>query len=244
LQERKLTRLGGQQAIDLDFRLIAATNKDLKQAMLDREFREDLYFRISTFRLAIPSLRQRPDDIIPLANQMLRRSAEPGLATPILTPESQRILLAYSWPGNVRELDNVMQRAMVLCAGYDIEPAHLLFDDLGDDHAWAALTAPDPDIFQTELPLETPMNGALTPANGQGHGQGHGHGAWLSPHIPASIDAATPIRLQQAVKSNEHQMILRAVEAAPTKAEAAKMLGISPRTLRYKMAQLKMAGAA
>ncbi|MGA1660364.1 MAG: sigma 54-interacting transcriptional regulator, partial [Burkholderiaceae bacterium] len=94
LQERKLTRLGGQQTIDLDFRLIAATNKDLKQAMLAREFREDLYFRISTFRLAIPALRQRPEDILPLANQMLRRHAEPGLATPTLPPESQRILLA------------------------------------------------------------------------------------------------------------------------------------------------------
>jgi two-component system response regulator FlrC len=243
LQERKLTRLGGQQTIDLDFRLIAATNKDLKQAMLAREFREDLYFRISTFRLAIPALRQRPEDILPLANQMLRRHAEPGLATPTLTPESQRILLAYSWPGNVRELDNVMQRAMVLCAGYDIEPMHLLFDDLGDDQAWAALTAPDPDALQTELPLDAPA-AATEAANASTVMPAAASATWHAPHVPAAMDPAQPIRLQQAVKSNEHQMILRAIEAAPTKAEAAKMLGISPRTLRYKMAQLKMAGAA
>ena len=243
LQERKLTRLGGQQTIDLDFRLIAATNKDLKQAMLAREFREDLYFRISTFRLAIPALRQRPEDILPLANQMLRRHAEPGLVTPTLTPESQRILLAYSWPGNVRELDNVMQRAMVLCAGYDIEPMHLLFDDLGDDQAWAALTAPDPDALQTELPLDAPA-AATEAANASMVMPAAASATWHAPHVHAAMDPAQPIRLQQAVKSNEHQMILRAIEAAPTKAEAAKMLGISPRTLRYKMAQLKMAGAA
>ncbi|MFZ9759543.1 MAG: sigma 54-interacting transcriptional regulator, partial [Burkholderiaceae bacterium] len=73
LQEKQATRLGGSQAIDLDFRLVAATNKDLKKAIEDRSFREDLYFRISTFRLAIPRLSQRPDDILPLVAQMLAR---------------------------------------------------------------------------------------------------------------------------------------------------------------------------
>jgi Transcriptional regulator containing PAS, AAA-type ATPase, and DNA-binding domains len=73
LQERQVTRLGGSQTIDLNFRLVAATNKDLKEAIQDRSFREDLYFRISTFRLAIPRLSQRPDDILPLVAQMLAR---------------------------------------------------------------------------------------------------------------------------------------------------------------------------
>lgn len=225
LQEKKVTRLGGQQAIDVDFRLVAATNKDLRAAMQSREFREDLYFRISTFRLAIPALSERPADILPMASQFLARHAQAqGLAaSPALTDAAQRALLAYHWPGNVRELDNVIQRALVISPDGVINVDHLLFDDAPADYAlhtaWASPSHLAPPTFSAAEPR-------------------------IVSEAPVVPLAAQPIRLQDAVKSNEHQMILRAIESAPTKAEAAKRLGISPRTLRYKMAQLKMAGAA
>ena len=108
LQEKKVTRLGGQKMIDLDIRIVAATNKELKKAILNREFREDLYFRLSAFKLTITALTERPLDIIPLAEQFLN-----GEASPNLSDEVKSQLLNYSWPGNVRELQNVITRALV-----------------------------------------------------------------------------------------------------------------------------------
>jgi len=224
LQERKLTRLGGQGSIDVDFRLVAATNKDLKAAVQAREFREDLYFRISTFKLSIPALKDRPLDILPLALQAIGRHAQQqGLAVvPELTEEAARTLAAYGWPGNVRELDNVIQRALVICNGERIESTDLLFDEDFSPQSCLDWGQSVPMIVPRLSVVPTDHAAAEAVSNLQ----------------------AQPIRLQDAVKSNEHQMILRAIESAPTKAEAAKRLGISPRTLRYKMAQLKMAGAA
>ena len=128
LQEKKLNRLGGEATIDLDVRVIAATNKDLKLAIEQREFREDLYFRISTFRLRIQPLKDRPGDIVPLVAQSLARHVKGGLPFTV-TPEAQVLLQSYPWPGNVRELENVVQRAVVLSGGRTISPAHLMFDD-------------------------------------------------------------------------------------------------------------------
>ena len=88
--------------------MIAATNKDLKKAIEDREFREDLYFRISTFRLSIAPLKNRTDDILPLAANIISKT---GKSFVNLSDEAQESLLTYHWPGNVRELDNVIQRA-------------------------------------------------------------------------------------------------------------------------------------
>jgi len=102
LQEKKLNRLGGETSIDLDVRVIAATNKDLRLAIEAREFREDLYFRISTFRLRIQPLCERPGDILPLAMQALNRLAKDSLPLS-LSMEAQMLLQQYPWPGNVRD---------------------------------------------------------------------------------------------------------------------------------------------
>ncbi len=107
--------------------MIAATNKDLKLAIEQREFREDLYFRISTFRLRIQPLKDRPGDIVPLVAQSLARHVKGGLPFTV-TPEAQVMLQNYPWPGNVRELENVVQRAVVLSGGRTISPAHLITD--------------------------------------------------------------------------------------------------------------------
>ena len=140
LQERQLTRLGGQSVIQLNVRIVAATNKDLKQAIAEREFREDLYYRIATFRMRLLPLRERPGDIIPLAMQSLvQQAAQPWR----LHPQAQQMLLQYPWPGNVRELENVMRRAVVLCTDHHITPAHLMFDDWLT-HSMAAPKEPAP----------------------------------------------------------------------------------------------------
>ena len=209
LQERQLTRLGSERAIALDVRVVAATNKDLKKAMAQREFREDLYFRISTFKLKVPALCERPGDILPLVASILLRHT-PHAETYTLSDEAQQQLLTYSWPGNVRELENVVHRAVVLCANRHIESHHLMFDECRmidiqfGNHFVSAPIEHEKDICAEEQAF--------------------------------SVDASN---LLHAVKTNEQQLILAAIKTTETRIEAARKLGISPRTLRYKMAKLK-----
>jgi two-component system response regulator FlrC len=217
LQERLLTRLGSERQVALDVRVIAATNKDLRVAIAEREFREDLYFRISTFKLRVPPLRERKGDILPLVASLLLRHA-PNAQEFTLSDEAQAQLLAYPWPGNVRELENVVQRAVVLCADQHIKAHHLMFDDAAD--------------MQTRLSLELPA----APA----------HSFATPTEVLSYPDTSNPednaviaSNLQEAVKSSEHQMILAAIQTTESRMEAAAKLGISPRTLRYKLAKLK-----
>ena len=126
LQEKEVVRLGGRDTIPLDFRLIAATNKDLKEGIAEKTFREDLYYRISAFKLQIPNLAERKGDILPLANTLATRH---GLDHPEFTESALRELNRYSWPGNVRELDNVIQRAVVFANYGRIDTQHLFFDE-------------------------------------------------------------------------------------------------------------------
>ncbi|MBK9167629.1 MAG: sigma-54-dependent Fis family transcriptional regulator [Bryobacterales bacterium] len=118
LQERTFERVGGTRQITVDVRVIAATNRDLKRAVAEGKFREDLYYRLNAFPLEIPPLRQRTADIPRLARYFLDRAGmnlrKPGLA---LSPEATQALVAYDWPGNVRELENLMERVAILCDG-------------------------------------------------------------------------------------------------------------------------------
>ena len=224
LQERQLTRLGGQGTIQLNVRIVAATNKDLKLAIAEREFREDLYYRIATFRMRLLPLCERPGDIIPLAMQCLNQHDNQAWH---LHPQAQSLLLQYPWPGNVRELENVMRRAMVLCTDHHVTPAHLMFDD------WLTHATP-----AASLPACNPQSAEPTPAGSQGE-----IADW-PPISTASLigETAPPADLQSAVRMNEHQVIMATLASTPSKTEAAKRLGISPRTLRYKMAQLREHG--
>jgi DNA-binding NtrC family response regulator len=129
LQERTLERVGGARIINVDVRVIAATNSSLKQRVSEGKFREDLYYRINTFPLEIPALRDRPGDIIPLARHFVKRAAESlGRSAPALGAPASDRLVAYDWPGNVRELENVLERAVILCEDV-IEPEHLPLTD-------------------------------------------------------------------------------------------------------------------
>jgi DNA-binding NtrC family response regulator len=126
VQERQFERVGGVQTITVDVRVVAATNQDLKGAVDRKEFREDLYFRLSVFPVEIPPLRRRRGDILPLAEAFLERySREMGRRGLKLSDPSRRALLDHAWPGNVRELQNCLERAAILCNGTLIEPAHL-----------------------------------------------------------------------------------------------------------------------
>ena len=123
LEERRFERVGGTQSIDVDVRIVVATNRNLQKLAEEKLFREDLYFRISAVPLTIPPLRERGNDVILLAEYFLekfsREFKKPGLE---LSPEARERLLQYRWPGNVRELQNTLERAVILADGVSIQP--------------------------------------------------------------------------------------------------------------------------
>ncbi|MDI9571111.1 MAG: sigma-54 dependent transcriptional regulator [Pseudomonadota bacterium] len=131
LQEGEVDRVGGKQPVPVDVRVIATTNVDLKQAIEEKKFRQDLYFRLNVVPVTIPPLRDRKEDIPLLAGYFLKKygaaSEKTGLS---LSPAALGQMGAYAWPGNVRELENVMERAVLICDGATIEPEHLGLDGM------------------------------------------------------------------------------------------------------------------
>jgi two-component system response regulator FlrC len=206
LQERSLVRLGGERAIALDVRVVAATNKNLREQINQRLFREDLYFRLSTFKLRVPALAERSGDILPLVARLLGRQMRSNQAWTV-SEGAQRALLSYPWPGNVRELENIIQRAMVLCPDSHIDTQHLMFDD-----------APTSFLLSLEPHSDAELGMPAT-------------------QVPSHIAVTSP--LHATVKHSEHHAIRAALEASRSREEAAQKLGISPRTLRYKLARLR-----
>ena len=126
LQEGEVDRIGGKNPVPVDVRIIATTNVDLKQAIEEKKFRPDLYFRLNVIPVVIPPLRERKEDIPVLAHYFLKKygaaSEQTGLA---ISPAAMRLMSAYPWTGNVRELENVMERAVLVCEGNTVEPVHL-----------------------------------------------------------------------------------------------------------------------
>jgi two-component system NtrC family response regulator len=126
LQDHRLERVGGRQAISVDARVLAASNADLVRLIQDGAFREDLFFRVSVVRISLPPLRERGDDVLLLARVFLERyAAEVGKTFKGFTPEAGRALASHDWPGNVRELENRVRRAVVMADGARITPADL-----------------------------------------------------------------------------------------------------------------------
>ena len=141
LQEREFTRLGGTRLIKTNVRVVAATNQDVKTAVEQGRFREDLYYRINVFDISLPPLRERGADIVLLARHFLKILAPTHcLSEPELAADAEATLLAYHWPGNVRELRNVIERATILCDGEAIRPEHL---SLTNSHNAPALVSTD-----------------------------------------------------------------------------------------------------
>ena len=208
LQEREVERVGGRKVIALDVRIIATTNRDLKQCVTEGSFREDLFYRLSVFPIRWPALRERLDDVMPLAEYLLLQHAKKmGRGQLNFSTEAEQCLLAYAWPGNVRELDNIVQRALILQPGDTIYANDLLFDQSAEPlvHNHQAL---NDSVSRADLPAEESV-------------------------VNYSAD----------LKQREYEIIIEALnEAGGSKKHAAEKLGISPRTLRYKMAKMREDG--
>jgi len=206
LQEREVERLGGRQLIQLDVRVLATSNRNLREEVAAGRFREDLFYRLSVFPLMLAPLRERPRDIDPLVQHLLSRHLRDGQPAPRIEPAALAKLRSHRWPGNVRELDNTMQRALILCDGETLRAEDIHFEAL--------------------VPGEMPVMEDSEPT------------------LDEAADSATS-RLNADLKSMEEQMILDALrDGGGSRKHAAEILGISPRTLRYKIAKLREAGIA
>lgn len=142
LQERQIDRIGGKKPIDVDVRILATSNRDMRQEVLNKTFREDLYFRLNVVNLALPALRDRKGDILPLAEYFVKKYSELNdLPVKPLAKKTRERLLAYDWRGNVRELENTMHRAVLMSAGTEIdEDAVLLMPPMEQASETAART--------------------------------------------------------------------------------------------------------
>lgn len=126
IQESEVDRLGGKMPVSVDVRLIATTNADLQNRIMQKTFRSDLYYRLNVIPVIVPPLRERNGDVIILAEHFIKKYSEVNeKKEPLLTSEAKTSLVAYSWPGNVRELENVIERAVLICPDGQILPSHL-----------------------------------------------------------------------------------------------------------------------
>ena len=200
LQEREVERVGGKKPVALDIRIVATSNRDMAEAVARGVFREDLYYRLNVFPVAIPALRERPQDIVPIARYFLAehgvRFARSGVA---LSPEAEAALTAHAWPGNVRELENVIQRALILATGKQIEAVDLRL-----------------------APAARPVS------------SGSSEAVETQPMVEKKVDN---------VKDMEREHILKTLaEVGGSRKAAIERLGISERTLRYKLQQYRDEG--
>jgi len=151
LQDQVVERLGSMRSVNCDVRIVAATNQDLQQRVKDGKFREDLYFRLAVFPIRIPPLRERQQDILPLAEHFLARYGRTmGRQGLKLSAQSNQALQSYPWPGNVRELENAMQRALLLSDGDLIEPNDI---ELHGSEPSRAVSAPIGNLTASGTPL-------------------------------------------------------------------------------------------
>jgi two-component system response regulator FlrC len=219
LQEREVERIGSRTSITLDVRVLATTNRRLREEVAAGRFREDLYYRLNVFPLALAPLRLRRDDVLPLAMQLLSARCRPGDKIPALSAEAAHLLLTYPWPGNVRELDNLLQRALILVNGPVIRPEHIQFE-LASGMTGAPIAT-----------LTVPARGAVAKS------------VTADSNVPVTNDASTTGSLANSLDQTERDLILDALRSGQgNRREAAERLGISPRTLRYKLARLREAG--
>jgi len=201
LQERRFERVGGEETVEVDVRLVSATNRDLPELVREGRFREDLYYRLDVVAIRLPALRERPGDVEELARHFLAR-AGPRLGRPALTgftPDALELLRKHRWPGNVRELENVVEQAVVFAEGELVVAADL------------------PDALRRAPAAQAAAPASLTTGDRS---------------------------LTEVLEDLERRLILDAYERAKgVKAETARILGIKPSALYYKLEKYGIASA-
>ncbi|MCG7537150.1 sigma-54 dependent transcriptional regulator [Pseudoalteromonas sp. OOF1S-7] len=221
LQEREVERLGGRKTIELDVRVLATSNRDLKEAVKDGVFREDLYYRLNVFPLTWLPLAERCGDVVPLAEHLLQRHCDKaGKLTPTLSPCAKDKLLSHAWPGNVRELDNVVQRALILQQGASITADDIFIENFSPVFSCTAQQPPEQPVALTVTDVEPADQADINMA-----------------------DDADGLSYKEELQDKEHQIILDTLNRCNGKRkDVAELLGISPRTLRYKLARMRDLG--
>ncbi|PHS19773.1 MAG: sigma-54-dependent Fis family transcriptional regulator [Kangiella sp.] len=223
LQEKEVERLGGKKTIKLDVRVIATTNRDLVKEIKEKRFREDLYYRLNVFPIRCLSLRERVADIVPLATRLLNQYAKAcGLSSNdaqheaiTFSQSAVRKLNQYSWPGNVRELDNLMQRIAVLANNKIVNDTDIVFESLNVG-------------FESSQVVINELSHSLSEVSYLDNGNGN------------SLDDK---QLGSDMRQHEYQLIIESLkQCAGKKKEVAEQLGISARTLRYKLAKMRDSG--
>lgn len=197
LQEREVERLGGQKTMELDVRVLATSNRNMRKEVKEGRFREDLFYRLNVFPIQILPLRERADDILPLCKMLISKHLKSNTAKELkFTQSAREKLLTHQWPGNVRELDNVIQRSLILKQGGVIDAADIQFENISSDSEYEVTDSGDK--------LRT---------------------------------------LDSEMKDHEYNKILAVLRADNgNRQRAAEKLGISQRTLRYKLARMREMG--
>jgi two-component system response regulator FlrC len=215
LQEGEVVPIGSTLPIKVDVRVIACANRDLPTEVAEGRFRADLFYRLNVFPLSLKPLRERADDIAPLAFALALRHATPGRATPWISDAALSLLKMHGWPGNVRELENVIRRALLLADGKPtVGPEHIVFDGVAR-LVPSEVGAP----MMAQIPGQTPDMPMAEPAGGK--------------------------RLSNIVQLSEARAIMATLDACGgSRVQAARQLGISERTLRYRLASFREAGLA
>jgi two-component system response regulator AtoC len=232
LQDHEFLRLGAKEPTRVDVRVIAATHRDLETRIAESAFREDLYYRLNVANILIPPLRDRRDEIVPLASLFLRKHNNPDSSGPVIGPELRAALLDYHWPGNIRELENVMRRYVVL------REAEIIIEELRakakrESQLWrqVAVFKPRPEVQEAEPPsfiLDS------TPSSENG--------------VPANLQAGAPIqgsegsglaKVNEDRKRAETEVIIQALNSTLwNRKRAAALLGTDYKALLYKMKKL------
>jgi two-component system response regulator FlrC len=216
LQEREVDRVGSRKPIRVDIRVIATTNRDLREMVRAGEFREDLFYRLEVIPLRLPALRERIEDLEPLARSFFNHHGHKKLS---LSPAAIARLKAHPWRGNIRELCNVLERAAILAKANVIDPEHLLLDE-------DPIIAPQLDEH-ARVDRETHQSSSLSPAIN-------------SPSVSSAVPEKDYIRAGISVQEMEEILINKTLsEVQNNRLRAAKLLGISVRTLRNKLKQYR-----
>ncbi len=244
IQDRVVERIGSNRSQEIDVRIIAATNRDLLERVSAGRFREDLYYRLAVFPIAIPPLRERPEDILPMAELFLDRYGQtmgrPGLS---LSSAARKALESHTWPGNVRELENAIQRALLLCDGACIEPDDLELRQTASP-APASVTS---TIAGAAVSLnEAPAQQNLTPGDKATVNSKAGESLpnWSMTDAETGPEIAYISTNPGAdLETVEREHILRVLKSTGgNRKRTIEILGISERALRYKLKDYRERG--